>query len=233
MHIRRLKKIRRINKTIQRSSKPPIPNKYTAIIVEPRKHELLPYVLYNMAHIYGGQDVSLYIFHGTENEEYVKDIIRGWKNVQLVNMNVENLTIDEYNKLLISKSFYENFISKFVLIFQTDSIIRRKIDSDFFEYDYVGAPWKDNCQVCVGNGGFSLRKVETMKLICEKYKNVYGNEDLYFSHEVHKNGFSLPDVETASRFSSELTLHPDPCGFHAINKFHKREEVEKLLQTVL
>jgi hypothetical protein len=207
--------------------------KLCVAIVEPRIHELLPYVLYNMANIYGGEDVSLYIFHGTKNEEYVKDIIRGWKNVQLINLNVENLTIDNYNNLLISKSFYENFISKFVLIFQTDSLIRRKIDSDFFNYDYVGAPWKDNCQVCVGNGGFSLRKVETMKLICEKYKNVYGNEDLFFSHEVQKNGFNLPDVETASRFSSEWTLHPDPCGFHAINKFHRREEVEKLLQIVL
>lgn len=202
-------------------------------IVEPRKHKLLPYVLYNMANIYGGGDVSLYIFHGTENECYVKDIIKDWKNVQLVNLNVENLTINDYNKLLTSTSFYDNFLSKFVLIFQTDSIIRRKIDDDFFQYDYVGAPWKENCEVCVGNGGFSLRNVDTMKFISKNCINTYGNEDVFFSNEVYKKGFSLPDVKTAARFSSELTLHPDPCGFHAINKFHNRKEVEKLLQAAL
>jgi len=201
-------------------------------IVEPREHELLPYVLYNMAHIYGGTDVSLYIFHGNKNIDYLNDIIKDWKNVQLVNLNVDNLTINDYNVLLTSKSFYDHFKSEYVLIFQTDSIIRRRIDQDFFNYDYVGAPWKD-CNVCVGNGGFSLRKVESMKYICENYVNTYGNEDLFFAHDLHNNNFSLPDPETASRFSIEMTYNNDPCGFHAIDKFHSIEVMEKLFDNLI
>ena len=202
-------------------------------IVEPREHELLPYVLYNMAHIYGGTDVSLYIFHGNKNIEYLNEIVKDWKNVQLVNLNVDNLTINDYNILLTSKSFYDHFKSEYVLIFQTDSIIRRKIDQDFFNYDYVGAPWKDNCEACVGNGGFSLRKVETMKHICENYVNTYGNEDLFFANELYKHNFSLPDPSTASRFSIEMTYNDDPCGFHAIDKFHSLDKIERLFENLI
>ena len=202
-------------------------------IVEPREHELLPYVLYNMAHIYGGTDVSLYIFHGNKNIDYLNSIIKDWTNVQLINLDVDNLTINDYNILLTSKSFYDNFKSKYVLIFQTDSIIRRKIDQDFFNYDYVGAPWKGNCKACVGNGGFSLRKVESMKHICENYVNTYGNEDLFFANELYKNNFSIPDRNTASRFSIEMTFNEDPCGFHAIDKYHSRDKIKSLFNTVI
>ena len=60
-----------------------------------------------------------------KNIDYLNSIIKDWTNVQLINLDVDNLTINDYNILLTSKSFYDNFKSKYVLIFQTDSIIRR------------------------------------------------------------------------------------------------------------
>ena len=78
-----------------------------------------------------------------------------------------------------------------VLIIQTDVLLRRRIPAKFFEYDYVGAPWPlipkadvlsgddDILQgqprgmhsglKAVGNGGFSLRRVEAMSALCVKY----------------------------------------------------------------
>ena len=87
-----------------------------------------------------------------------------------------------YNRLLLSKSFYERFLNfKYILICQTDVLIlkeelNRWIKEDF---DYIGAPWisKDNNNNCsllgVGNGGFSLRKVQT-------HYNVLNSKQLYF-----------------------------------------------------
>jgi hypothetical protein len=141
--------------------------KLSAAIVEPRQDVRLKHILYNMAHVYGGTNVSLYIFHGTKNEDFVKDIIKGWKNVQLINLKKESLSYPkEVNDLFLDVSFYQTFKSEFVLTFQTDSLLRRPIDEVFFKYEYVGGPWASKLgndpDRRVGNGGFSLRKVSTM-----------------------------------------------------------------------
>jgi hypothetical protein len=188
--------------------------KYTAIIVEPRKHELLPYVLYNMARIYGGTDVSLYIFHGNKNIDYINSIIKDWSNVQLVNLNVDNLTINDYNILLTSKSFYYNFKSKYVLIFQTDSIIckeNKNYINEFIKYDYVGAPWRNKN---VGNGGLSLRKKSKMLEIIENCRYGNNNEDLYFSHACPQVILNKPIYEDSKYFSVETDYSDISFGVH-------------------
>ena len=68
----------------------------------------------------------------------------------------------------------------------------------------------------VGNGGFSLRKVETFKDICITMKPMidsylssnshYQNEDVFWSIEVAKYniGFRVPDCETGLKFAFEV-----------------------------
>lgn len=185
-----------------------------AAIVEPREHDSLLPVLYNMAHVYGGSNVSLYIFHGLGNEVWVKQLLTDWTNVYFINLNVTEVPIGmyidfslmsyvpttacncfsrfftsaTYNQLLTNASFYLTFGgAQFVLVFQTDSLIRRQIDEDFFQYDWVGAPWSDGAvqlgpQYAVhqppgGNGGFSLRRISAMlDIIAENpYVNVPEN----------------------------------------------------------
>ena len=63
----------------------------SAVIIEPREHENLAGVLNNMAWVYGNTSVSLYIFHGTKNEQFVKDTVKGWTDVQFVNIGKETL----------------------------------------------------------------------------------------------------------------------------------------------
>lgn len=80
-----------------------------------------------------------------------------------------NNGLEGYNQLLLSKMFYSQFSSyKFILIYQPDAYV---FSDDLMEwcmkgYDYIGAPWLEdrNGKIAlngVGNGGFSLRKVES------------------------------------------------------------------------
>jgi hypothetical protein len=202
-------------RNVQRSIRPPekkntvfaapFPGqKLSLAIIEPRNDEMLQYALYNMAHVYGNSDVSLYVFHGTDNIEYVNNIIRNWTNVQLINLNISNLPYPGGpNDMLLSPGFYKTFKSEFVLSFQTDCILKRKIDDLYFNYEYVGGPWHESIVKLngklssihitpdrrVGNGGFSLRKISTMlqipKLKRPEGWGEYWEDQLIVYHNFH------------------------------------------------
>lgn len=127
-------------------------------------------------------------------------------------------------------------------------------------YDYMGAPWFNNKpienvifaihkketftlnirktiisflgqnQQSIGNGGFSLRKIETMVKCAKKWHqtiNSWGiNEDCFWGIflPLYQYPYSVPDIETALRFSVEaLPENSDvltPTGCHAWEKFN-------------
>ena len=91
--------------------------------------------------------------------------------------------VEEYNVLLKSPAFWARMRSDRVLIVQDDSmLVRPGLDdeAELLAQDYVGAPWVDTPDnrrqleaagvgpALVGNGGISLRRVETMRRICEE-----------------------------------------------------------------
>jgi hypothetical protein len=204
------------------------------VIIEPRSHEWLKGVLYNMAHIYGNTDTVLYIVHGNDNEEFVKSIIDdSWSNVILLKIPVSNLTRDDYNLLLTNGQFWKYFKTEYVLIFQSDTFIRKQISDLFFLYDYVGAPWywkPNGIQRSVGNGGFSLRKTSVMKDICNKYKfdkETEEGEDVYFCRYVEVD--YVPPPNLASIFAVEHIFYSDSIGLHQVWRFIKIEEIIKLM----
>ncbi len=80
--------------------------------------------------------------------------------------------IASYNRLLLSKEFYEAFEHyTYILIYQLDAYVFKDELKDWCArgYDYIGAPWfKDFASnyvkpglVAVGNGGLSLRKISS------------------------------------------------------------------------
>jgi len=239
----------RINKelwetTMHRILEPPperkvwSPNSPLAIvIVEPRPHPWLRACLYNIAHVYGGEGVSLYVYHGNTNKDMVFDIMATWSGVRIVNMQIDNLNTAQYNTLLCNVEFWNMFESEHVLVVQTDCLIRKKIEHVFFQYDYVGAPWpflvshKIGSSHSVGNGGFSLRRVSTMRNIaslCTRHPLV--NEDVFFRENLSE--LCVPTTEEAKGFSVEHMFHPDPCGMHQSWRFHEREILEELLKGI-
>jgi hypothetical protein len=104
---------------------------YTAVIVEPRKHKALPYVLENFLNNLS-EDWSFIIFHGNLNLEFINNIITKKLSIhkhriRLINLNVNNLTVEGYNKLFkYCKNFYNYIPTETFLVFQTDSIIFEK-----------------------------------------------------------------------------------------------------------
>jgi len=185
---------------------------YTAIIVEPRKHKALKFVLQNFLENLSN-DWNIIIFHGNLNIEYVNNIVQTdlleYKDrVSLVNLNIDNLTRDEYSSMFITnRHFYDHIPTETFLVFQTDAIIFSKhkhLINDFLQYDYVGAPWNHmpkNGQT-VGNGGLSLRKKSKMLEIMEKDDYTYLAEDVFFAC-TDKVDLYKPSHDDAKRFSIE------------------------------
>lgn len=189
-----------------------------AVIVEPRKDPTLIKVLHNFIELLP-KNTKIHIFHGTQNEKYIlehfnNEIING--KIILTNLNVKNLTINDYNLLLTSKHFYNNINGENILIFQMDTCLcsnsKYKIE-DFLMYDYVGAPWIDKRFVNkVGNGGLSLRKKSKILRHIEKYPyDPKEPEDKYFSNS---NILIFPSVEKASYFATEHLFNPYSIGLH-------------------
>lgn len=153
-----------------------------------------------------------------------------------------------YNLLMLSSELYERFRSfEYILIYQLDAFVFRN-ELDLWSkkgYDYIGAPWvikpkynrphykaflifqsllykvlnRPQVMGRVGNGGFSLRKVEkfyqttvSKKVLIEKYiegckaKNIF-NEDVFWGTENPE--FTYPDYEEALQFSFDH--HPRIC----------------------
>lgn len=104
-------------------------------------------------------------------------------------------SIASYSKLLLSTHFYESFSKyKYILIYQLDCLVFSNQLLKWCEagYDYIGAPWfksKENPSKGfsrVGNGGLSLRKVESFLRVIDSKR--YLEEPISY----WRNIFSTP-----------------------------------------
>lgn len=200
---------------------------YTAIIVEPRCHPALEFVLKNFYDNLS-DEWQFIIFHGENNKETALNICCKYfipKRVKLVNLKVDNLTPQQYNKLFYTDEFYSYIETETFLVFQTDAIIcttYKDLINNFLKYDYVGAPWSHIQNV--GNGGLSLRKkskmLEILKIKTDNNKlivnNKYVNEDVTFSlaHDTDNISIFKPSVEEAKEFAIESIYNEKSFGLH-------------------
>lgn len=201
---------------------------YTAVIVEPRKHPALSFVLQNfVSHLPDGWKIL--IFHGNQNKEFVQDILvtlppRFLKPIEL---DIDNLTIKQYNAILMSSAFYKCIPTETMLIFQTDTLILEpQLLHTFLSYDYVGAPWSSGG---VGNGGLSLRKKSKMITITQIVKPFHENEDIYFSMQPLVP-LQKPSFEEAKQFAVETVFYQKPFGIHVPWKYLNMNEMNALIE---
>ena len=230
---------------------------YTAVIIEPRKHKAMEFVLTNfMTNL--NSDWDFVIFHGTENQEFIEDIIntklsKHIPRITMVNMGVKNLTREQYSLMFYDEQMYKYIRTEVFLIFQTDSMIfaenKDKIN-DFLQYDYVGAPWPSTMGIHgkaqVGNGGLSLRrKSKMLELLSHKEtfeKNLLGSnieyyyfgkypvEDIYFCGYLTPNvKVNKPHFDKAKEFSIESVYYDKPFGVHKIWDGLTRHQMKLLI----
>jgi hypothetical protein len=194
--------------------------KYTAIIVEPRKHKALEFVLNNVCECLSNE-WKIVLFHGTRNKEYSQLIVDKLnkmynERITLVLLNVFDLNSITYSELFATKSIIYDYIDTDIfLVFQTDSMIIQKnahLINDFLDYDYVGSPWIKSdfipaieCDF-IGNGGFSLRKKSKMLEIIENVNWYemepfnYKLEDVFFSRKYSGINVKKPEYNKALGF---------------------------------
>lgn len=208
----------------------------TGLMIEPRDHVNLLPVIENVKQVLPG--VTLYIFHGTQNQEKLKHRYENDPRIILYNMNVANLTIDQYNYIMTRPELWRALAGEHVLVFQTDSVLfsQSKVNiHDYLEYDYVGAPWtwtnitkyyvqnavtfrRLQMHTSVGNGGLSLRRRTTMLDATSRYPYLsqpFAAEDVYFSFVLHDMGAKLPTPGVARQLFFEKIESDDlPLGAH-------------------
>ena len=131
-------------------------------------------------------------------------------------IQIEKMSWEGYNDFIATK--LNNYINTdFCLVVQTDGLIVNHDlwDDEFFNYDYIGAPWPDDDSWIIlnkgksriGNGGFSLRSKKFLEE-SSKYESCEGyGEDAYLCNihydDMVSRGIKFPSVEIASKFSIE------------------------------
>ena len=127
------------------------------------------------------------------NTESLEKVFPNSQWLRIPNHHFES--IQTYSELMLSSSFYMNFIDyEYLVISQLDSIVTRELSHDVFKhYDYVGAAWESaifafsignrlflnsgrhkflpNRSFSVGNGGLSIRKTKALIKITKRLEN--------------------------------------------------------------
>lgn len=200
------------------------------VIVETRRNKGLKECIEN--HKKYLPDWKIVVFCSTDN---IGEIPEGCE-IEILNSN--KLDSNEYNTLLTSVKFWNKLNYEKVFIAQVDGFMRRKGIEEFLKYDYIGAAWnwskeKENHG---GNGGESLRTISVMKQICSMYSwnPQEGNEDVFFVNKMRESEIGvLPGIEECKKFGVETIYSENPLCCHAISRYLKKEQINKLKNGVV
>lgn len=130
--------------------------------------------------------------------------------------------IKGYNLLMLDKSFYKRFAKyEYLLIYQLDTwVFRDELDEWCNKgYDYIGAPWIEKSEkgeikfAGVGNGGFSLRRVQHfIDVLSYKgpvKKAMQLNLGPTLKNKIYSVFYSLGYQNTISYYKKDPTLYED------------------------
>ena len=185
------------------------------VIIERRIHSNLAFLIRNM--FYYARDWSMTIICSDTNFSYLKTILtNNSDNVILIPLFEGNpnrdIAINEYNSLLKSSYFYNLLPFEHLLIVQTDTYLRRKIDETIFNYDYVASYFAWDKTSC--GGGMSYRKRSSMITICDNFKKEISIEDCFINEGVKMLGYTIPDYKDGLNYICESFYSENPFGLH-------------------
>lgn len=142
--------------------------------------------------------------------------------------NTHFTTTHAYSRFLCTAEFYQAFSEyKHILICQTDAIVisDQLLKWCAMDYDYIGAPWLDCAKSkhaglsgVVGNGGFSLRKIESFLKVLEIYNTS--------TDKAKKNNY------TRSTPLPTNTLNEDQFWSFRAKKWHPSFKIAPLLEAL-
>jgi hypothetical protein len=198
----------------------------TAVLIEPRLDTMIELVIKNFMYFLH-KDWNLMIICGTKNKDYILSLTEMIGDIIIVDLQIDNLSISQYNSFCLSKELYNSIPTENILFFQIDTLLRKPIPDDYLKYAYVGAPWRPDLSWFhmtngIGNGGLSLRRKSYMLSIIENYNknNFEANnmckmpEDIIIGMMCKKMNLPMPTFQQASCFSVETVMNNDPIGIH-------------------
>lgn len=203
-----------------------------AVLIEPREHFMIKYVVYNFMYFLIPKGWGLHVFCGTKNHAYVREVTRQIPNVTINVLPYDNFPEPLYNQILKQPDFYGVFSPgvSHILIFQTDTILLKDNIEDFLKYDFIGAAWKFSPNKGC-NGGLSLRNVEKMIEICRDATRMSAeNEDGFFSFTNEDKLNAIPTLQDKNSFSVETVWNDDPMGMHKPYGFQDHNRIIRLLE---
>jgi hypothetical protein len=139
----------------------------------------------------------------------------------LVSRVKSGYTLKDYSHFVV-KDLNDFVNTDFVMLFQNDGFIEN-IDmwsDEYFDYDYIGAPWWYKDHNNVGNGGFSMRSKKLLEVLAadEKILDVVPEDHhicrTYGDYLREEHGIKFAPEELASKFSVEHGHHGGQLGFH-------------------
>jgi hypothetical protein len=207
----------------------------TAVLIEPRLDNMIELVIKNFMYFLH-KDWNLMIICGTKNKDYILSLSKMIGDIIIVELEVENLTISQYNSLCLSTDLYNLIPTENILIFQIDTLLRKPITDDYLKYAYVGAAWRPDFDWFhitngIGNGGLSLRRKSYMlSIIKNKNKEQNMPEDIFIGMMCKKMNLPMPTYQQACCFSVETVMNNDPIGMH--NPSFTENQMKHLLQII-
>ena len=128
--------------------------------------------------------------------------------------------IKNYNHMLTSVAFWEQFTEEHILIIQPDTVCLSPLDERFFRYGMIGAPCGKLDKFTM-NGGLSLRQRSVMLECLHATPELAEPEDVFFTRVIRDRALApVPNLLTAMEFSVESLWngYNVPFGVHGTDK---------------
>ena len=210
---------------------------FHGVIVETREHpNLIPVIESFLVNT----DMKIQIFHGEENEEFVKTNLAEYEDTRLefVRLPITTLNAAHYNALMMSKEFWTAVSGrKKVLIFQTDTYACAASDyriEDFRDFDYIGSFWPRKRPIGItcdgGNGGLSLRDWSKTLQCLDRFppERWPGGEDGYFAFHIDLMGCRVGKPRDCAKFGTQYRFFEKSWGAHKLSQLPTEELAEFL-----
>ena len=223
--------------------------KNTALIVEPRMLEILPYTINEYYKILGNDWII--VFYCGKGLKLIWESVIGIKDIEIRELEVNNFNSLEYSYFLKQPNLWKSLYGEFVLTFQTDSIIKNIEPYTINNYvklnkSYIGGNmcygWNEMVRENITtsyrnfNGGLSLRKRLDMIKIIQTFgieftendsKNMVTDaEDVYFTIGCYKLNLPVGDDEFCSHFAVHSIYYDKFFGVHSSAFLQKSQLIE-------
>lgn len=212
------------------------------VIVEPRRHPHLPYVLRNFdANVPPHYD--LYVFHGASHAEFARQCVRGLRRrAVLVPLDVDTMGADGYNALLKSRALWDAIDAEHVLVFQSDAVLCSKSKETLKNFEHLGyvgcaydaragrgTHWKPHAFWGVGGLSFH-RKSAVLTCLARSQHPPWFAEDVFFSDCVDEGVGQRPQPADLPRFCSQNTFLAQSFGAHKVHAMMRPRDKARFLE---